>query len=184
MRYHLVGTNCFPLVNFILQGYFLVGFFKYLVVILVYKVFITSFVIVQFVRYYISTIRFSQNGLVVLSNCHCFYLFCCFFDMFVYSSFTGMHHSCCTKICVWFVANKALQYTKEQNHVGPFWRFRNKLFSSEEGAIDENDPGHTECSMFVVLCLLLDKFLVQIHFLGTSTLKLWDVKEPSLRKFW
>ena len=114
MCYHHVGTNCFLLLNFILQGYFSVGFFKCLLVILVYKVFITSFVIVQFVRYYICTIQFSQNGLVVLSNCHCFCLFCCFFDMFVYSSFTGMHHSCCTKICVWFVANKALQYTKEQ----------------------------------------------------------------------
>ena len=114
MRYHLVETNCFPkLVNFILQGYFSVGFCSCILVILVHKVFITSFVVVQFVRYNISTRQFSKNGLVVLHNCHCFYLFRCFFDMlFVYSSFKSIHHSCCTNISVWFVANKAHHFKK------------------------------------------------------------------------
>ena len=35
-------------------------------------------------------------------------------------------------------------------------------------------------ALFVVLCLLLDKFLVHILFFGTSTLKLWYVKLLSL----
>ena len=77
------------------------------------KIFITGFVIVQFDWYNISTRQFSKNGLVVQSNCLFFYLFCCLFEkLFVYSSFTGMHHSCCPKICVQFVANKAHHFTK------------------------------------------------------------------------
>ena len=109
MCYHLFGKNCFPKhVNLILRGYFSVGFYECLLVMLVHEVFITSFVIVQFLRYNISTRQFSKNGLVVKSNYDCFYLFCCYFDMlFVYSNLTGMHHSYCTKIGVWFVVNKA-----------------------------------------------------------------------------
>lgn len=68
-----VKTNSFPkLVNFILQGYFLVRFYECLLVILDQKVFITRFVILQFIQCNISTRQFGKNGFVFQSNCHCF----------------------------------------------------------------------------------------------------------------
>ena len=108
-----------------------------------------------------------------------------FLQQFYWHASLLLHKDLCLVCCKY--STRFNQGVKK--HVGSLWRWRTKLFlfttysPKEEVAIDEMILVVLSASFYVALSLLLDKFLVNILFFGTSTLKCWDVKQPSLRKF-
>lgn len=177
MCYYLVEIDCFPkLINFILQGYFLDGFDKCLLIILVYKVLTTSFLIVQFIWYNISTRQFSKNGLVVQSNYHCFYVYYCSLTCCLS---TAVLLACITPAAQRFMSGLLqIKHTISPRAKETHLDRRTKLFCFirfMKMILVKLSVFCVFWAFFVVLCLLIDKFLVHILFFSTSTLKFWDV---------